>query len=47
MGKGKQYHLLYNIGAVGKNIKGEEGDGNFEEEKQDLKKLGAGKNIKL
>ena len=38
--KGKQYHLSYNIWAFGKNIKWEkrEGDGNFGEENQDLKK---------
>ena len=29
-GKGKQYHLFYDIKAVGKNIKvGEEGNGPF------------------
>ena len=45
-GKGKQYHLFYDIKTVGKNINWgrEEGDGNFEEENQNLKK---GKNIKL
>ena len=33
-GKGKQYHLFYDIEAVGKNINWgrEEGDGNFGEE---------------
>ena len=47
-GKGKQYNLPYNIEAVGKNITWgkEEGDGNFWEENQDLKKWVA-KNIKL
>ena len=41
-GKGKQYHLLYDIEAVGKNIKlGKvEGDGNFGEENRDLNKIG-------
>ena len=33
--KGKQYHLPYNIKAVGKNIKSRE---DFGEENQDLKK---------
>ena len=48
-GKGKQYHLTYNIQAVGKNIKwGEaEGDGHFLEENQDLKNNEIWKNIKL
>ena len=41
-GKGKQYHLFYNVKAVGKNIKWEkeEGDGNFGEENQYFKKWG-------
>ena len=37
--KGKQYHLFYNIKAVGKKIKWGrgEGEGNFMEENQDFK----------
>ena len=39
-GQGKQYHLSYNIEAVGKNIKWLKGvgDGHFWEENQDFKK---------
>ena len=47
-GKGKQYHLPYNIKSVGKNIKLERGD--LEEilgKKIKIKKMGVGKNIKL
>ena len=48
-GKGKQYHLSYNIGAVREEYpvggKGE-GDGNFGE-KSSLSRMGVGKNIKL
>ena len=46
--KGKQYHVPYNIEAVGKNLKfgRGEGDGNFGEENQDFFKMGVGKNIK-
>ena len=48
-GEGKQYHLPYDIKAVCKNIKWgrAEGDRNFVEKNQDLKKNGVGKNIKL
>ena len=47
--KGKGESSPFNIEAVGKNIKWGrgEGDGNFGEEKRDLNKMGAGKNIKL
>ena len=44
-GNGKQYHLPFNIEAIGKNIKwGKvEGEGNFGEEYQDFKKWGWGR----
>ena len=38
-GKEKQYHLPYNIEAVGKNIKWVEGEGNFGGRNQDLKNI--------
>ena len=43
--KGKQYHLPYNIKAVGLNIKWGKGGwgGNFGEENQDLKERGWGR----
>ena len=41
-GKGKQYHLLYNIKAVWKKVMWGRG-GNFEEENLDLKKWGRGR----
>ena len=42
-GKGKQCHFPYNIMAVGKNIRGEEENGDFGEENQDLKRWGWGR----
>ena len=48
-GKVKARSSALNIMAVGRNIKWGrgEGDGNFEEENQDFKTMGVGKNIKL